>query len=138
MYTCSYLQNLLKLDALNGRNGACSQPIPRAKETLSRVAVTRTSSEKYSDFILVLFTYVTLQYIIMPMIKTLMLRSLESRSVKILLKLKLVSFLHPGLGWSILNPLLYHGLGATEGSLVPQKIQTFKVLHAFKVVINLL
>ncbi|MED6131358.1 hypothetical protein PIB30_008948 [Stylosanthes scabra] len=43
-------ENLLKLDALNGRNGACSQPMPRAKETLSRVAVTRTSSEKYSDF----------------------------------------------------------------------------------------
>ncbi|TKY74324.1 Jade-1 protein [Spatholobus suberectus] len=43
-------ENLLKLDALNGRTGACSQPMPRAKETLSRVAVTRTSSEKYSDF----------------------------------------------------------------------------------------
>ncbi|CAJ1974169.1 unnamed protein product [Sphenostylis stenocarpa] len=43
-------ENLLKLDTLNGRTGACSQPMPRAKETLSRVAVTRTSSEKYSDF----------------------------------------------------------------------------------------
>ncbi|XP_019415536.1 PREDICTED: uncharacterized protein LOC109327024 [Lupinus angustifolius] len=43
-------ENLLKLDTLSGRNGACSQPMPRVKETLSRVAVTRTSSEKYSDF----------------------------------------------------------------------------------------
>ncbi|XLS78477.1 hypothetical protein HN51_062702, partial [Arachis hypogaea] len=43
-------RNLLKLDALSGRNGADSQPMPRAKETLSRVAMTRTSSEKYSDF----------------------------------------------------------------------------------------
>ncbi|KAK7353135.1 hypothetical protein VNO80_18575 [Phaseolus coccineus] len=43
-------ENLLKSDNLNGRTGACSQPMPRAKETLSRVAVTRTSSEKYSDF----------------------------------------------------------------------------------------
>ncbi|RDY04519.1 hypothetical protein CR513_11762 [Mucuna pruriens] len=43
-------ENLLKLETLNGRTGACSQPMPRAKETLSRVAVTRTSSEKYSDF----------------------------------------------------------------------------------------
>ncbi|XP_027362202.1 uncharacterized protein LOC113869883 isoform X2 [Abrus precatorius] len=43
-------ENLLKLDTLNGRTGACSQPMPRAKETLSRVAVTRVSSEKYSDF----------------------------------------------------------------------------------------
>ncbi|KAL4344575.1 hypothetical protein AHAS_Ahas11G0192100 [Arachis hypogaea] len=42
--------NLLKLDALSGRNGADSQPMPRAKETLSRVAMTRTSSEKYSNF----------------------------------------------------------------------------------------
>ncbi|KAK7351150.1 hypothetical protein VNO77_10384 [Canavalia gladiata] len=44
-------ENLLKLDTSNGRRtGACSQPMPRAKETLSRVAVSRTSSEKYSDF----------------------------------------------------------------------------------------
>ncbi|XP_061350490.1 uncharacterized protein LOC133295665 isoform X2 [Gastrolobium bilobum] len=43
-------ENLLKLDTLSGRTGACSQPMPRAKETLSRVAVARTSSEKYSDF----------------------------------------------------------------------------------------
>ncbi|XP_047179228.1 uncharacterized protein LOC124846061 isoform X1 [Vigna umbellata] len=43
-------ENFLKSDHLNGRAGACSQPMPRAKETLSRVAVTRTSSEKYSDF----------------------------------------------------------------------------------------
>ncbi|KAK7311584.1 hypothetical protein RJT34_09826 [Clitoria ternatea] len=43
-------ENLLKSDALNGRTGACSQPMPRAKETLSRLAVTRTSSEKYSAF----------------------------------------------------------------------------------------
>jgi len=46
----TFFQNLLKLDTLNGRTGACSQPMSRAKETLSRVAVTRTSSEKYSDF----------------------------------------------------------------------------------------
>ncbi|CAL5202912.1 unnamed protein product [Lathyrus oleraceus] len=43
-------ENSFKLDALSGRTGACSQPMPRAKETLSRVAVTRASSEKYSDF----------------------------------------------------------------------------------------
>lgn len=43
-------ENSLKLDALSGRTGPCSQPMPRAKETLSRVAVTRASSEKYSDF----------------------------------------------------------------------------------------
>lgn len=48
----TYFQNLLKLDALSGRTGACSQPMSRAKETLSRVAVTRASSEKYSDFCL--------------------------------------------------------------------------------------
>ncbi|CAI8597455.1 unnamed protein product [Vicia faba] len=43
-------ENSFKLDALGGRTGTCSQPMPRAKETLSRVAVTRASSEKYSDF----------------------------------------------------------------------------------------
>lgn len=43
-------QNSLKLDALGGRTGPWSLPMPRAKETLSRVAVTRASSEKYSDF----------------------------------------------------------------------------------------
>ncbi|CAK8566288.1 unnamed protein product [Lathyrus sativus] len=43
-------ENSFKLDALSGRTGACSQPMPRAKETLARVAVTRASSEKYSDF----------------------------------------------------------------------------------------
>ncbi|CAL0319377.1 unnamed protein product [Lupinus luteus] len=43
-------ENLVKLDTLSGRTGVSSQPLPRAKETLSRVAVTRTSSEKYSDF----------------------------------------------------------------------------------------
>ncbi|CAJ2644281.1 unnamed protein product [Trifolium pratense] len=46
----SLQQNSLKLDTLSGRTGACSQPMPRAKETLSRVAVTRASTEKYSDF----------------------------------------------------------------------------------------
>ncbi|XP_004515667.1 uncharacterized protein [Cicer arietinum] len=45
-------ENSLKLNALSGRTGGCSQPMPRAKETLSRVAVTRASSEKYSDFCL--------------------------------------------------------------------------------------
>ncbi|XP_019455602.1 PREDICTED: uncharacterized protein LOC109356638 isoform X3 [Lupinus angustifolius] len=43
-------ENLVKLDTLSGRAGVCSQPLPRAKETLSRLAVTRTSSEKYSNF----------------------------------------------------------------------------------------
>lgn len=47
-----HFQNSLKLNALSGRTGGCSQPMPRAKETLSRVAVTRASSEKYSDFCL--------------------------------------------------------------------------------------
>ncbi|XP_058754200.1 uncharacterized protein LOC131627372 isoform X2 [Vicia villosa] len=43
-------ENSFKVDALSGLTGACPQPMPRAKETLSRVAVTRASSEKYSDF----------------------------------------------------------------------------------------
>ncbi|KAJ7959086.1 putative Phd finger protein [Quillaja saponaria] len=47
----SQQENLLKLDMISERSGICSQPIPRAKETLSRVAVTRTSSEKHSDFV---------------------------------------------------------------------------------------
>ncbi|KAI4337757.1 hypothetical protein L6164_016134 [Bauhinia variegata] len=37
-------------NSLSGRTGTCSQPMPRAKEILPRVAVARTSSEKYSDF----------------------------------------------------------------------------------------
>ena len=44
----NYFQILIKLDS--GRAGACSQPMPRAKDTLSRVAMARASSEKYSDF----------------------------------------------------------------------------------------
>ncbi|KAE9595938.1 putative chromatin regulator PHD family [Lupinus albus] len=43
-------ENLIKLDTLSGRAGVCSQTMPRAKETLSRLAVIRTSSEKHSDF----------------------------------------------------------------------------------------
>ncbi|KAI4307329.1 hypothetical protein L6164_030530 [Bauhinia variegata] len=34
----------------SGRTGVYAQPMPRAKEMLPRVAVARTSSEKYSDF----------------------------------------------------------------------------------------
>ncbi|KAF7816909.1 Protein Jade-1 isoform A [Senna tora] len=41
-------ENLLK-HSFSGRAGVSSQPMPRAKETLPRVAVARTSSEKYSD-----------------------------------------------------------------------------------------
>ncbi|KAJ7965630.1 putative Phd finger protein [Quillaja saponaria] len=43
-------ENFPKFDTFSGRSGICSQPMPRAKETLSRLAVTRTSSEKHSDF----------------------------------------------------------------------------------------
>ncbi|XP_019430720.1 PREDICTED: uncharacterized protein LOC109338032 isoform X2 [Lupinus angustifolius] len=43
-------ESLIKLETLSQRDGVCSQPLPRAKDTLSRLAVTRTSSEKYSDF----------------------------------------------------------------------------------------
>ncbi|KAK7275707.1 hypothetical protein RIF29_16829 [Crotalaria pallida] len=45
----SMQQSLIKLDSINGRAGVCSPPMPRAKETRSRLAVTRTSSEKYSN-----------------------------------------------------------------------------------------
>ncbi|KAF2296775.1 hypothetical protein GH714_001878 [Hevea brasiliensis] len=40
-----------KFDVSNGRAGLSSQLMPRPKETLSRVAVPRNSSEKYSDFV---------------------------------------------------------------------------------------
>ncbi|KAI9097752.1 hypothetical protein K1719_025523 [Acacia pycnantha] len=42
-------ENLLK-HTFSGRTGVCSLPMPRAKETPSRVAMVRTSSEKHSDF----------------------------------------------------------------------------------------
>lgn len=41
-------ENLLK-HTFSGRTGVFSQPMPRAKETLSRVAMVRTSSGKHSD-----------------------------------------------------------------------------------------
>lgn len=54
-YRLSYyffsLQNLLKVNTSSGRAGLSSQPMPRAKETLSRVAAPRVSSEKFSDFV---------------------------------------------------------------------------------------
>lgn len=40
----------LKLNSSSGRPGVSSQPVPRAKETVSRVAGPKISSEKYSDF----------------------------------------------------------------------------------------
>ncbi|XP_021601342.2 uncharacterized protein LOC110606708 isoform X5 [Manihot esculenta] len=40
-----------KFNISNGRAGLSSQLMPRPKETLSRVAVPRNSSEKYSDFV---------------------------------------------------------------------------------------
>ncbi|KDP32739.1 hypothetical protein JCGZ_12031 [Jatropha curcas] len=39
-----------KLNISNGRAGISSQLMPRPKETLSRMAVSRNSSEKFSDF----------------------------------------------------------------------------------------
>ncbi|XP_031273102.1 uncharacterized protein LOC116131586 [Pistacia vera] len=44
-------ENLLKSNSHNGRAGISSQVMPRAKETLSRVAVPRVSLEKYSDLV---------------------------------------------------------------------------------------
>lgn len=44
------LQNMMKLNTTSGRSGSCSQPIPRAKETLQKGAVPRVSLEKHSDF----------------------------------------------------------------------------------------
>ncbi|GAV59325.1 PHD_2 domain-containing protein/zf-HC5HC2H_2 domain-containing protein [Cephalotus follicularis] len=43
-------ENLLRLNSSNGA-GISSQLMPRPKETLSRVAVPRVSSQKYSDFV---------------------------------------------------------------------------------------
>lgn len=40
----------MKLNTSGGRSASCSQLIPRAKETLPRVAVPRISFEKHSDF----------------------------------------------------------------------------------------
>ncbi|GLT69472.1 hypothetical protein SLA2020_416200 [Shorea laevis] len=42
-------ENTLKLNASSGRAGVRSQPMPRAKETLSRLAGPKISSDKYSD-----------------------------------------------------------------------------------------
>ncbi|XP_015885585.3 uncharacterized protein LOC107420993 isoform X1 [Ziziphus jujuba] len=46
----SHQENMMKLNTSSGRSGSCSQLIPRAKETLQRVAVPRISLEKHSDF----------------------------------------------------------------------------------------
>ncbi|KAK9270103.1 hypothetical protein L1049_025677 [Liquidambar formosana] len=46
----AHQENLLKVNPSSGRAGIHSQLMPRAKETLSRVAVARVSSEKHSDF----------------------------------------------------------------------------------------
>ena len=42
--------NLQNTTTITGRSGSSSQPIPRAKETLQRVAAPRISSEKHSDY----------------------------------------------------------------------------------------
>uniref|UniRef100_A0A2N9FXG7 PHD-type domain-containing protein n=1 Tax=Fagus sylvatica TaxID=28930 RepID=A0A2N9FXG7_FAGSY len=42
---------LTNLNTSSGRSGIGSQLMPRAKETLPRVAASRTSSEKHSDFV---------------------------------------------------------------------------------------
>ncbi|CAL0307848.1 unnamed protein product [Lupinus luteus] len=47
---CVQQESMIKLDTLSRRDGVCSQPLPCAKDTLPRLAVTRISSEKYSDF----------------------------------------------------------------------------------------
>lgn len=47
----AHQENLLKVNTSSGRAGLSSQPMPRAKETLSRVAAPRVSSEKFSDFV---------------------------------------------------------------------------------------
>lgn len=44
------MQNLLKVNHLTGRPGLYSQQMPRAKETLSKLAVPRVSSQIKSDF----------------------------------------------------------------------------------------
>ncbi|GLT41377.1 hypothetical protein SLA2020_154450 [Shorea laevis] len=44
-------ENMLKLNNSSGRAGVSSQPIPWAKEKLSKVAGPKSSSDKYSDFI---------------------------------------------------------------------------------------
>ncbi len=44
-------QCLTNLNTSSGRSGIGSQLMPRAKETLPRVAASRTSSEKHSDFV---------------------------------------------------------------------------------------
>uniref|UniRef100_A0A5B7AIV8 PHD finger family protein n=1 Tax=Davidia involucrata TaxID=16924 RepID=A0A5B7AIV8_DAVIN len=48
----SHQESMLKVNTSSGRAGFYSQQNPRAKETLSRLAVTRVSSEKNSDFAL--------------------------------------------------------------------------------------
>ncbi|XP_038717626.1 uncharacterized protein LOC120010818 isoform X1 [Tripterygium wilfordii] len=44
-------ENLTKLNNSSGRSGTSSQLMPRPKETLSRVAVPRISTEKYFDYV---------------------------------------------------------------------------------------
>ncbi|XP_038715589.1 uncharacterized protein LOC120009189 isoform X2 [Tripterygium wilfordii] len=44
-------ENLMKLNNSSGRIGTSSQLMPRPKETLSRVAVPRISTEKYFDYV---------------------------------------------------------------------------------------
>ncbi|XP_024020764.1 uncharacterized protein LOC21398060 isoform X2 [Morus notabilis] len=46
----THQENMMKLNTTSGRSGSCSQPIPRAKETLQKGAVPRVSLEKHSDF----------------------------------------------------------------------------------------
>ncbi|PON76627.1 Autoimmune regulator [Parasponia andersonii] len=46
----THQENVMKLNTTCGRSGSCSQLIPRAKETLQRVAVPRVSLEKQSEF----------------------------------------------------------------------------------------
>jgi hypothetical protein len=45
------LQSSMNLNTSIGRSGTSSQLMPRAKETLSRVAAPRISLEKHSDFV---------------------------------------------------------------------------------------
>lgn len=46
----SSLQGPLRVTFTSGRAGSYSQLVPRAKETLSRLAVAKFSSEKHSEF----------------------------------------------------------------------------------------
>ncbi|KAA8538560.1 hypothetical protein F0562_028246 [Nyssa sinensis] len=48
----SHQESMFKVNTFSGRAGLYSQQNPRAKETLSRLAVARVSSENNSDFVL--------------------------------------------------------------------------------------